>query len=253
VWWPGWSVDSSEELYYEVGHKYSSYTLPLMFDHDPKTAWVYSAKTREWDQGKFRSRYGIALKPERPVTIDSLRIMNGQNASRARFLRNNRVLRMRVTMNEGRNKVVRTFNLADRMGWHTRKLPRRAIKSLKLEFIGIRKGRDNDICISELALFDNGRKIDLRMPRAVMFHDGTEGCGSSLLITRTGKFLEGIASDIEHRDVWSPNGRYVSGVAGDTGLWIANSSNGRVVGVLKVRKMPLTTMNMCGWIITACV
>ena len=152
VWWSGWNVSSSEEISDEAGVKYSTYPLPLMFDNDPKTAWVYSAKSREWNKQQFRSRYGIELKPERPTTIDSLRIMNGQNASLARFKRNNRVLEMRVTMNAGAEKIVKTFKLPDRMGWHSCALPRRAMKSLKIEFIGIRKGRDDDLCISELAL-----------------------------------------------------------------------------------------------------
>ncbi|HEX8237341.1 MAG TPA: hypothetical protein VF600_15380 [Abditibacteriaceae bacterium] len=235
VWWPGWNVSSSEELYDEVGHKYSSYPLPLMFDNDPKTAWVYSAKSKDWDKEQFRSRYGIDLKPERPITIDSLRIMNGQNASRARFLRNNRVLRIRVTMNEGRNKVVRTFNLPDRMGWHTCALPRRAVKRLKLEFIGIRQARDNDLCVSELALFNGSRKINLGMPRAVMFNDGLEGCGANYLITRAGKVLDGIATDVGYTDEWSPNGRYVAGTSGGGGddakahVWVADVWKAEIV------------------------
>ena len=67
-----------------------------------------------------------------------------------------------------------------------------------------------------------------------MFYNGLEGCGSSLLITRHGKILDGIATDVGHEDVWSPNGRYVSGVAGDTGLWIADVWRGRIMRRLNI-------------------
>ncbi len=241
VWWPGWRIESSEEL--SQGMKYSrsretpSYPLPLMFDGDPATAWVYSASSQEWDKTTFNSRYGVLLRPERPVIVDGLRITNGQNQSLARFLRNDRATQIRVTMETASTKVVRTFNFTDRMGRQNVSLPRHTVKSLKIEFTKIRRGTGphNDFCISELALFGGGRKINMAMPRAVMFYDGLEGCGAAYLILRDGQMLDGVGTDDVYSAKWSANGRYVCGFNAGGGddkrmhLWIGDVWRSRIV------------------------
>lgn len=220
VWWPGWSVSSSEDLSGDA--KYHSYPLPLMFDGDAKTAWVYSSQSNDWDKSEFATRYGVKLSSRKTITIDTVRLMNGQTASRERFLRNNRVLGLRLTLQNGNRKWVYNYRLSDRMGWHDLRFPRRKISSVKLEFTRIKRGRDNDLCISELELRNAGRKIEIKIPKLVMLWDGTEGCGASLLINHEGKMLTGIATDIGYGDEWNPNGRYVAGLSGGEGLWIAD-------------------------------
>lgn len=236
VWWPGWSVSSSEELSQGIRYSRNGYTpdfpLSLMLDQDPATAWVWSATSREWDTSVFSNARGVLLRPDRAVTIDGLRLMNGHNQSQARFRRNARALGIRVTLSRGSSKTTRSFALPDRRGWHSVKLPRGAIDSLRIEFVQVRgeSGAGSDLCISELEMLDGGRRIDLRMPRAVMFYDGLEGCGASQLITRGGRRLAGIATDAGYSDLWSPSGRYVSGVAGpDDSLWIADAWRARIV------------------------
>ena len=245
VWWFGWRVSSSEEL--SQGMKYSrdeeapAYPLSLMFDNDPATAWVFSSVVKEWDKEVWRSPHGLMLEPDRPVVVDGLRLMNGQNQSRARFLRNDRVTKLRVTMDTGRAEIVRTFNLPDRMGWHSVALPRRAVKSLKIEFTGIRRGQgpQRDLCIAELALLRGGRLVDMAMPRAVMFYNGLEGCGASLLLTRRGEVLDGIATDAGYSDEWSANGRYVCGFnGGNESVWIADTWRAKIVRRLSHPRRP---------------
>lgn len=235
VWWPQWNIQSSEEL--SSGTKYSSYPIPLMLDGDAKTAWVYSAKSTEFDKSIFGSRYGFVLTPSTPVTLDALRIMNGQNRSRARFLANHRALKIRVTQElTDKKKVVTEAKLADAIGWHNIKLPRHKIKSLKIEFLDFKRGnsKNSDICISELELIDKGKKIDWRMPRAVMFYDGLEGCTSSLLISRNGKMIDGIASDVGYADEWNSSGRYVVGLnGGGNYVWIADVWTGKIIRKIK--------------------
>jgi hypothetical protein len=212
-----------------------------MFDDDPSTAWVYSATDKESNPSTSATRYWILLEPDRPIALNELRIMNGQNQSRARFQRNDRVVQLRVTMDTGRNKIVRSFKLPDRMGWHTVKLPQHSVKALKLEFTRIRRGKgpDNDVCISEVALFNAGRKVNLGMPNAVMFYDGTEGCQGSYLISRSGKPLEVVANDVGFEDKWSTNGRYVSGayLGRDnlTHLWVADAWRGKIMKRIVLR------------------
>lgn len=266
VWWPSWGVASSEELSQgikysrgEEGNETPSYPLPLLFDGNPATAWVYSATSKEWDTTIFNSRYGVLLTPEHAIMLDSLRLMNGQNQDGARFLRNDRVLQIRVTMEVGKTKVVRFFNIADRMGWQNIALPRRKIKSLKIEFTKIQHGvgPGNDLCLSELALFDGGRKINMAMPRAVMFSDGTEGCSANYLILRDGRMLDGMGTDAGDEDQWSANGRYVCGFNGGGGsdkdgyLWVGDVQRGKIVR--KIRRPDLAyewdgnALHITGW------
>lgn len=240
IWWPGWSVSSSEELSGGIKYSRNDYTpdfpLSLMLDRNPATAWVWSATSRDWDHSVFSSPRGIRLEPKRAVTINGLRLMNGQNQSEARFRSNARATRIRVTTelshSKGGSKTSRLFSLPDRRGWHTVKLPRSRVRSLKIEFVGVRGpgGPKSDLCISELELLDGARRIDLRMPQAVMFYDGLEGCGSSHLITRGGRELAGVTTAIGYQDSWSPSGRYVSGLQGDPGrLWIADAWRGQML------------------------
>ena len=239
IWWPVWTISSSEELSGGIEYSKNEYTpsfpLSYLFDNDAKTAWVYSAKSREFFS-PFRSRYGVHLKPTKPVTIDGLRIMNGQNASRARFLSNKRVTKIRVMMEVGKQKIVRHFNLSETMGFHNLTLPRRKINSLMVEFVGLKNGKgDNDLCISELQLTNRGQKFDMQMPRAVMFYDGMEGDSGAMYLLRGNVMLDAIGLDDGSSDEWSADGRYVAGASlggGDKSqayLWIADTWHGKIV------------------------
>jgi len=238
VWWPAWTISSGEELSGGIEYSKNGYTpsfpLSFLFDNDPQTAWVYSAKSREF-YSPFHNRYGIQLKPAKPIPIDGLRLMNGQNANRARFLSNKRVTKIRVTTEVGKAKIVRTFALPDAMGFHNVSLPHRQITSLMIEFIGLKNGiGDNDLCVSELQLLNGSKKIEMQMPRAVMFYDGLEGCGASFLLSYNSEMLESIALDAGSGEEWSRNGRYVSGVAvGEVNrpdyLWVADTWKGKIV------------------------
>jgi len=230
VWWPQWNIQSSEELWDEVGRKYSSYPIPLMLDGNPKIAWVYSAKSKEFDNTVFNSRFGFVFTPSTPFTSNSLRIMNGQNLNRARFFKNHRITKIRVTQElMDKKKVVTETKLSDAMGWHTVKFPRHKIKSLKIEFPEIKqsKSKNADVCISELELRDGGKKIDWRLPRAVMFLDGLEGCTGISFITHNGRELDGIALAIGYTDAWSNDGHYVAGFGNS--LWVADAWRGKIV------------------------
>ncbi len=236
VWWPAWTISSSEELSGGIEYSKNSYTpsfpLSFLFDNDPQTAWVYSAQSKEFSE-PFHNRYGIQLKPTKPIIIDGLRLMNGQNASRVRFLRNKRVTQIRVTMETGKAKIVRTFSLPDRMGFHNVSLPRHKINSLMIEFVGLKNGSgDNDLCLSELQLTNGGKKIDMQMPRAVMFYDGAEGDAGASYLLRGNTMLDGIGMDYGYSNEWSQNGHYVAGLSGGGGhqyLWIADARQGKIV------------------------
>jgi hypothetical protein len=47
------------------------------------------------------------------------------------------------------------------MGWHSVSVPRQKASTFLIEMIGVRKGsgQDNDICISEIAFYNRGKRI----------------------------------------------------------------------------------------------
>lgn len=222
--WPGWRVASSENLY--AGHRYTRFPLTHLVDGDPRTAWVFSGTGRSRDG--WPSRYALALVPEDPVVIDSLALMNGYQRSRALFLRNNRVAQMRLSIN---GKVLKTVALPDTTGWYRVSLPRQAVKVLQIEFLGFYRGRDDDLCLSELALLNRGQPLDMHLPQAVLFRQGRAGSGEApgVLLSRRGEVL---ARDESGKAAWQPQGRYLAGVEGTGGrsqLWIADVALGQVI------------------------
>lgn len=171
--------------------------------------------------------------------LDGLRIMNGHNESLKRFLKNNRALEIRVTLELKRSTLVRNFKLPDALGWHAVSFPAAKAKSISIEFTHIANGPAGDLCISELELQFGGRKIDMHMPKAVMFVDGLEACVPFYLILPNGQMLNGTAAGDGFADSWSPSGRYVSGIAGpDVNLWFADAIAGRMIS--DMQHLPLS-------------
>lgn len=223
--WPGWIVSSTENIY--MGYKHTSFPLTYLFDGDANTAWVFSGKGKKIDGSA--SGYAITITREwekKPVTMDSIWIMNGYNKSTELFLRNNRITQLKLYIN---SKFVKTVTLTDSMGWHKISIPRQPVKEIELHFTAFAKGRDNDICVSGLALYDRGKRIDLKMPRAVEYTDGDGDCGcgqSWYMIDRTGKKL--INYDAESPSVLSPSGRYAANVQ-NSKLLVLDTSTGKIV------------------------
>jgi hypothetical protein len=225
--WKEWKVSSSEDL--SEGRIHTSYPLTYLFDGDPRTAWVYSGVGMP--RFGWEVQYALRLEPTEPVEIDSVWLMNGYNKSPETFSQNNRIVKIRLTVN---GKVVKSASLSDEVGWHAVSVPRQKVKSLLIEFTGIRKGPENDVCVSELALYNRGREIDMHMPNTVMFSTGSEcGCGSCwYLVSRSGRIVVGNMEDWGFACGWSPDGRYVAAAAfTDDGrcIWAADAARAKVI------------------------
>lgn len=227
--WKGWDISTSENLY--EGKRQRSYPLTHLFDNDPKTAWVFSGTGKSQDARRsWGSSYALQLRVDKPFTADTLRLMNGYNKSQEVFQRNNRVVTVRITLD---NVYVKTATLSDRMGWHTISLPHRKITTLKLECIGIRKGVEDDLCLSELALYNRGEKVRMQMPEAVLFTQGSDcGCGpGGVLLSRDGLTLAKDDLGEGGSATWSPNGVYLTSaeaVKGGYRLWVADVRTGEI-------------------------
>jgi hypothetical protein len=170
--WPGWTVSSSENLY--AGRRHTSYPLVYMLDGDPKTAWVFSGTGKVEDEpARWRSPYTVRIEAEKPFSVDGLRLMNGYNKSVEVFQRNDRIVQVRVSLD---GTPVKTTALADSMGWHTVSLPRRRVRQVTIELTGIKRGPDKDVCLSELELMDGGKRVDMHVPKVVLYNHGSD-CG----------------------------------------------------------------------------
>lgn len=269
--WSGWTIQSSERLW--TGRMHSSYPMTYLFDDNPRTAWVWSGQQekRPTHEDKFwRSRYALLLRPSKPVEIDQVRIMNGYNRRADLFHRNNRVVELTVSRDGGMgstwgcdSRLLKKANLKDSMGWHSVSLPRRRVESLMLSFTGIRRGRDNDVCISGIELWNRGRKIDMKMPAAVHYDSGSIDDG---FIGKApyGYAVEGLVdwrrnvaiadnNYLEDGLRWSPSGRFVCGVhenpkTGALDLWIADAQRAKVLRHLQVLDHPVAEFRDVRWL-----
>lgn len=223
--WPGWTLTSTEELF--LGHKHTSFPLTYLFDNNPATTWVFSGTGKHAED--HEGGYALTLSRDdekKGVMMDSVWIMNGYNRSPELFLRNNRILQLKLYINQ---RYIKPVALSDSMGWHRISFPRQRVTELKLRFTKFDKGRDNDVCVSEIACYDQGDKVDLKMPKAVLFTkgDGDCGCGQEYgIIDVKGKWL-GSYDMQTFDDPWSPSGRYIAGL--DDYVSIIDTSTGKVV------------------------
>jgi hypothetical protein len=237
IGWKGWSVSSSEGFDLESGGvpKFPlRYPLTNMFDGDPATTWVFEDGQRRNTKARRVAplRPSLNFTPEQPVVMDSLWLMNGYNRRRDLFLRNDRIVKLGVEVNR---KKIKEVILSDRMGWHKISLPRQRVEHLMIKFTDIRKGEgaDNDICVSEVALFDRGRQIDVRMPQTVVYRLSACCGGTGYLLRRghviiNGGFGEGI--DL----IWNSSGKLVGGISGDSSLWVADAERARILRRFKL-------------------
>jgi hypothetical protein len=246
IFWPGWRVTSSEDLY--LGARHTSYPLTNLFDGRADTAWVPSGKGKS---PIYKDRTVLVLAPEKPIRITSLRLMTGYNKSEELFAKNDRAAEISITVN-GRNYLgigmdpeqrpfTKTTRLKDSMGWHSVALDGRKVETLTIEITDRHKGTTGDLCLSELELYDGDRKIDMHMPEVVRFTEGDE-CGCGLVYTmirRDGTRLgaggqEGFEGASNNSGAWSPSGRYWAAVDFNEKthkgfLYVVDATTGRIV------------------------
>jgi len=186
IWWKGWRIESSEET--STVRVHNNYPLTFLFDGKPETAWVYSGKWSEFGKDwldflkrQWPNEYCLRFEPEKPIKLDSLRIMSGYNKSQGTFKRNDRIKDIEVWTQalEGDRRLIGKYRLEDRMGWQTISFKPHEFKYLVLSVKSRYIGTEHDLCISEIALMNRGKKVEMHMPKYVDMTHGDEcGCCS---------------------------------------------------------------------------
>jgi len=156
-----WNIYSSEVEGAQdaTSRRFPHFKLAHLMDNDAATPWVFRGQGRKSGfEPTWGTRHALQFEHDTPVEIDEIRIMNGYNKRPDLFRRNDRVVEIGIGMDQ---KKVKTAVLSDKMGWHSVSIPRRKAASLVIEMIGVRKGsgQDNDICISEVAFYNRGKRI----------------------------------------------------------------------------------------------
>jgi hypothetical protein len=218
--WKGWRIETGEPFAKDTASRIE-HPLTYLVDGDPNTAWMFHGRPkaeRGWNPYFVEflrpSEPGQAQEKGSPVAVDELWLMNGFNKSRELFLRNNRVVEVKLWVNW---KPVKAVSVSDEMGWHKIAIPNggKGVVRLKLEFTRQARGTDNDLCLSELALYNKGRKLDFRLPPYVVYAGNSGGCccggmgNAYRFMTRAGR-LEAPRFGAHE---WSPGGRFLASVS----------------------------------------
>jgi hypothetical protein len=252
--WGGWTVETAEELWYKPRH--SSYPIWNMFDGNPRTAWVYSGSfgsesgTDELGRPQavrsIADRYQVVIYRDRPQVLDSIQLMNGYNKDSGTFKRNARITEVEVTAVNplfADSKLIGRFKLADSMGWHTVKLPRRKYFGLRIVVRSLVKGLEPDVAISEMKLLDRGRNVGPKKPDYVSFTAGSDcGCGTryQLLDPNRRKLAETNSEGVAISG--SADGRYFAGGIHEPNgvrMWVFDTHRGAFIVRKKLKDSSL--------------
>jgi len=181
--WPGWTIETSEE----VGS--TRYPITNMCDGQAATAWVFSKKKlHEAEAGISAEKpaathgVGVTIRVNRtagdPVWMDGIGLINGYGKDRPTYLRNNRIQAVEITL-RGRtgNPWTAQFTLDNTRDLQHIEVPRRQVRAITLTIKHVITGPDDDLCISELALYDGKQQVPWRVTPVVVYNNSNYDCG----------------------------------------------------------------------------
>lgn len=156
-----WTIQSSEAPGEEdaTSRRFPHFKLAHLMDNNAATPWVFRGQGRkDVFSPSWGTRHALMFSREEPIVIDEIRLMNGYNKRPDLFKRNDRVVKIGIAAN---GTKIKTAILSDKMGWHSVSIPRRKMNDIVIELVGVRKGegKDNDICLPELAFYNRGKRI----------------------------------------------------------------------------------------------
>ncbi len=202
VIWPGWRVET-EERYDTPG-----YPITWMLDGNPATTWVYHFHPNPKDEDAVGEKDpyphgqgviislakgdpGASATDQQPFLLDGIGIINGYAKSSRTYWRNNRIRLLRVTAYAPQRKPwiwTHDFPLRNTLSLQHLALPRMRAVQITLEVRAVDVGKDDDLCISELALQLNGHQLPWHVTPYVIYNQAGGCCGgmSFSVMTRDG-------------------------------------------------------------------
>lgn len=144
-------ISASSVLPPSSGYRYDP---EMAFDGDPKTVWC---------EGEAGSGTGsiIMVSLDREISVDAIEVMGGFFDSRY-FLSNNRVQQLRVET----KRIYSNFSLKDVMEAQRFHFDRStSFNQITFTILSVYRGEKwDDTCISEIAFYQDGSRIPLRLP-----------------------------------------------------------------------------------------
>lgn len=186
--WPGWRIETSED--YDA----PGYPISNMFDGAARSAWVYHFAPDASSFDKLPpnpSPHGVGatitiaqdkmydLRHLPFFSLDGIGIINGYAKDVATYRRNNRILAIRVSLvKKGGGLWTKTFPLREIAQLQRVNFARQTVCQVIIEVIKVAQGKDDDLCISELAFYDHGARIPWKLTPVVLYNAQNDcGCG----------------------------------------------------------------------------
>ena len=188
VRWPGWYLCTTEEM---IGKRYP---ITNMVDGDPATAWVYYKYWKDLPAGTTPStgidhRYGhgtdvhitlftSTFDHTSTFVVDGIGLINGYAKSSSTYWRNNRITKIHVYASGEHDNWGGNFPLNETRAVQHINLPHQRYNNIDIRIDGVSTGMDDDLCISELVLYNHGKPVPWQLTRTVLANDMIECCGN---------------------------------------------------------------------------
>lgn len=203
---PGWTIQTNEALH--LGSRYPEYTIQNMLDGDLKTAWIHKS-VEEADLGDWPGPFAIRIRGDQAVRLDGILIVNGFAKTSAIYRRNNRTRQVQIFDEAG--VMVADQKLPESMTWQQIRLPDRPYRELTIHLTDIRRGRDNDVAISDIRLLSTGIPVFWRLRDAMAYTPGAFAGDTAewRIVDKANAVAASSMGDHMVADPYSPDSKYV--------------------------------------------
>ncbi len=190
VQWPGWQILMDNEYCQST-----KYPLVQMFDGNPATAWVYYKAWRDLPPGVLwgecnnpdeRFNHGIGATIDirndegKTFSADGIGIINGYAKTPDIYWGNNRITSIHVHCEGHEQNWDKSFALEERIQLQRLNFPHQKLLSLCLKVENVAVGPDDDLCISDIVLYNHGKPVPWKVPASVLYIESGDNWGDSL-------------------------------------------------------------------------